>query len=366
MNESSFIAPHTVAVFAFALGVVFGVVSNVTRFCTMGALADVVLSASWRRMGFWLAAMATALLGTSLLRLVGGLDVAATIYASSRLLWLSHLAGGALFGVGMVLASGCGARTLTRLGSGSLKAAVVMVVLALSALMTMRGALAPLRITVFDQAAVELPTSQDLPSLLAHAWPALGVGGWVVVMTLVLTVPVLLWLWRRTTDRRNLVLAALGIGGACAVGWLLTGYFAFVAEHPDTLEAAYIGTNSGRAESLTFVAPFAYGLDLLLFWTDSARLVTFGIASAAGVVAGAFGQAWMAGALRVEGFADRTDFMRHVVGAVLMGFGGVTALGCTIGQGVSGISVLSLGSFLTLAGIIAGAVFMLWLTLRRM
>ena len=104
----------------------------------------------------------------------------------------------------------------------------------------------------------------------------------------------------------------------------------------------------------------------MLFWTDSARLVTFGIASAAGVVAGAFGHAWMTGSLRVEGFADRTDFMRHVAGAVLMGFGGVTALGCTIGQGVSGISVLSLGSFLSLMGIITGAVFMLWLTLRRM
>jgi uncharacterized membrane protein YedE/YeeE len=108
-------------------------------------------------------------------------------------------------------------------------------------------------------------------------------------------------------------------------------------------------------ESLTFVAPQAYTLDLLLLWSDSSRRVTFAIASALGVVVGSLGHALLSGSFRWEGFRDLEDTTNHLVGAALMGFGGVVALGCTIGQGISGVSTLAAGSFLSLFAIIAGA-----------
>ena len=124
----------------------------------------------------------------------------------------------------------------------------------------------------------------------------------------------------------------------------------------NTLQEAFVATNSGRPESYSFVAPVAYLLELLLFWTDKSRIVTYGIASVAGVIAGSAAYALAAGKFQWEGFRNAEDTGMHLLGGALMGFGGVTALGCTIGQGISGASTLAVGSFLTLVAIIAGSV----------
>ena len=127
-----------------------------------------------------------------------------------------------------------------------------------------------------------------------------------------------------------------------------------MAEHPETLEAAWVSTNSGRPESLTFTAPPAYLLELLGFWSDKSKFVTFGIASVLGVIAGACVMALATKTFRWEGFASTEDLANHLAGAALMGFGGVLALGCTVGQGLSGMSTLAVGSLLTLIAIVIG------------
>ena len=139
-------------------------------------------------------------------------------------------------------------------------------------------------------------------------------------------------------------------------GWYVTGHLGYVAEDPKTLEEAFVATNSGRAESYSFVAPTAYLLELLLLWSDQSKLVTFGIAGVLGMAAGSAAMALATGAFRWEGFASTEDLVNHIVGGVLMGFGGVTALGCTIGQGLTGISTLAFGSALALAAIVTGCV----------
>jgi hypothetical protein len=136
----------------------------------------------------------------------------------------------------------------------------------------------------------------------------------------------------------------------------VSGHIAHVAEDPRTLEEAFVATNSGRAESFSFVAPAGYLLELLLLWSDQSKLVTFGIAGVLGVVAGSAATAVASGAFRWEGFASTEDLVNHIAGGVLMGFGGVTALGCTIGQGLSGISTLAAGSFLASGAIVGGCV----------
>jgi hypothetical protein len=138
-------------------------------------------------------------------------------------------------------------------------------------------------------------------------------------------------------------------------GWYLTGHIGF-SENPDTLEMTYFATNSRTMESLSFVAPTAYSLEMLMLWTDKSLRMTFGIATVLGVVLGSLIHALTSRQFHWEGFASFEDLRNHLTGGVLMGFGGVTAMGCTIGQGITGVSTLALGSFIAAAGIVGGSV----------
>jgi uncharacterized membrane protein YedE/YeeE len=128
-----------------------------------------------------------------------------------------------------------------------------------------------------------------------------------------------------------------------------------LAEDPNTLQEAFVATNSGRMESFSFVSPLAYTLEYLMFWTDKSKIITYGIASAAGVIAGSAAYAIASKTFHWEGFRDAEDTALHVLGGILMGFGGITALGCTIGQAITGFSTLALGSIITFAAIVAGS-----------
>ncbi len=366
--DETLVAASTITSLAFAIGVLFGFVGNRTNFCTLGAISDILNMGDWSRMRMWMLATAVAILGTAALQLAGLFDVSKTIYTGSRLIWLSNIIGGAAFGVGMTLASGCGSKTLIRIGGGNLKSVVVFAFLAISAYMTIRGLFGVWRTEFLDPVAVGLAHGQDLPSFLAAggfergtALPlaAGAIGGALLVAALA----------SRESWRSDVLLGGVVIGALCVAGWYITGHIGYVAEHPETLEEAFVATNSRSAESLTFVAPFAYTLELLILWSDSSRVLTFGIASALGVIAGSALYALLSRSFRIEGFRDPGDLVRHIVGAVLMGFGGVTGLGCTIGQGISGFSTLALGSILTTFAIIAGAAVTMkiqyWLMMRE-
>ena len=339
---------------AFGLGAAFGAISQKTHFCTMGAIADIVNMEDWSRMRMWLLAIAVAILGSAALHAAGIVDLGKSVYRTPTLTWLSHLVGGLLFGIGMVLASGCGARTLTRIGAGNLKSLVVFLVLGLTAYMTMRGILGVLRVNTLDQVAATLPGGQDIPALLAGmgiapgmalAVSALAIGGGLLAFCLL----------RRDFLTLDNLLGGIAVGAIVVAGWYVSGHLGYLAEDPDTLQEAFLATNSGRMESLTFVAPQAYTLELLMLWSDSSRKLTYAIALALGVVAGSAAWALVTRQFRWEGFRDTADLVRHLAGGALMGFGGVTAMGCTIGQGITGVSTLALGSIITLLAIVAGA-----------
>ena len=341
---------------AFVLAAAFGAIAQRTHFCTMGAIADIVHMGDWTRMRMWVLAMAVAMLGFNAMVGLGWVEAADSIYAGPRLLWLSHLAGGALFGVGMVLASGCGSKTLVRMGGGSLKAVVVFVVMAVSAYASLRGLFAVWRVQTVDRVALALPSGQDLPSLAAMALDvdvrssALVLGGLVGACLIV-------WALRSPLARSpEALVAGLGVGGVVVGVWWVSGVLGHVMEHPQTLEEAFLATQSRRMESLTFVAPAAFTVDWLILFSDRSKVLTLGIVSTLGVVAGSAAMALTTRTFRWEGFAGTEDTANHLAGAVLMGMGGVAAVGCTVGQGLSGVSTLALGSFLALAGLIAGAV----------
>ncbi len=344
----------------FVLSALFGVVAQRTRFCTMGAVADIVSMGDWTRMRLWVAAIAVATLGFAAMAGAGWVEARESIYGGARLHWLSALAGGLLFGFGMVLGSGCGSRSVVRLAGGNLKSLVVLLAIGLAALATLRGVTAVARVASVDRVAIDLPASQDLPSLVALAtgWPVTRLapllGGAVALLLAG-------WVLAAPEGRSaRLWLAALGIGGAIAGLFWVSGRLGYVPEHPQTLEPVFVATNSRRMEALSMVAPVGFALDGLLYFSDASKRMSFGIATLLGLFSGAALGAALTRSFRWDGFAGVEDTANHLVGGTLMGVGGVTALGCTIGQGLSGVSTLALGSFIALAGMLAGA----WLAMR--
>ncbi|MGA7181577.1 MAG: YeeE/YedE family protein [Thiobacillaceae bacterium] len=342
-----------VAIGGFILATIFGYVGNKTHFCTMGAVSDVVNIGDWNRMRAWLLAIAIATIGTNVLVYMGLLDITRTIYTTANFYWLAAIVGGGTFGVGMTLAGGCAQRTLVRLGAGNLKSVVVFLFLGYSALVTIRGIFGWFRLYVLqaDPVTMHLDGIQTLPSILHLADKGAALG-----LALAIAAGLLIFIFANQDFRKNYdgVLSGIVVGLVVVGGWYVTSKIGF-GEDPDTLEMVYQGTNSHLAESMSFVAPLGYTMDLWSYWTDSATIVTFGIASVFGVVIGSFLHAVVHRTFRWESFNSPQDMVRHIIGAGLMGFGGVTALGCTIGQGVTGVSTLSIMSIVVFASIIAGA-----------
>ncbi|QTD44274.1 YeeE/YedE family protein [Ottowia testudinis] len=349
----------TVLLGAFALSVLFGAIVHRTRYCTMGAIADLMTTGDATRLRQWVLAAGVGTIGFGVLVATGCVQAADSLYAGTRWMWLSALSGGALFGVGMVLASGCGSKALVRMGAGNLKALVAFLAMALSASAAMRGIAAVARDRTVDRVFV----SFDGPATLGHL--AASAGGWPLPWTLLAAavlvgLPFVLWALSGPgfINAPNL-LAGLGLGGVLVAMWWLSGHAGHVAEHPETLESAYLATRSGRMEALTFTGPLAHTLDWLTFFSDRSQRLSLGVASVAGVVVGAAAHALATRQFRWEGFRTTEDLANHLIGGVLMGVGGVTALGCSIGQGLSGVSNLSLTSFTAVLGIVAGAVMAL-------
>jgi hypothetical protein len=341
---------------AFALAVVFGAVALRVNFCTMGAISDAANFGDWRRMRMWLLAIAVAIAGTAGLSAMGLIDPAKSIYTGPRVPWLSHVVGGFVFGVGMTLASGCGSRTLIRAGAGNLKSVIVLIVLGLTAYMTLRGVLAPMRAFGLDTVVVDvskLASTSDLGALAAGMGVGPGARRWLPFAAAAL-VALFVFANRDFRGSREMIVGGVLIGAVIVGGWYVSGHVGFLAEDPATLEEKFVRTNSGRMESFSFTAPIAYLVELLILWTDTSRVVTFGIAGVLGLLVGAALMALATRSFRWEGFASVEDLANHLIGAALMGFGGVTALGCTIGQGLSGVSTLAVGSILTLLAIVGG------------
>lgn len=338
--------PYLVNFAGLVLGAVFGAAVQRSNFCTMGAISDMVLMGDGNRARAWAVAIATAMLGSQLLHLTGLIDLNTSIYATTNFGWLGAAIGGLLFGFGMVLAGGCGSRTLVRLGAGNLKSLLVVLMVGIAGYATLRGLIGPARLWLEGWSVVDLKSrgfaSQTLPDLLA----TLGADARLLRWALALAIPVLLlvWAFKDARFRRQPVLigAAIVIGLTIIGGWATTGILGADEFEPTPLV------------SMTFVAPIGNALQYLMTFTGAT--LDFGISTVGGVILGAFLMAKADGSFRVESFANAQDVVSHVIGGTLMGIGGVTALGCTVGQGLTGIGTLALGSFVALGGIVIGGV----------
>ena len=336
---------HKVALWGFLGAFLFGIVAHKTHFCTMGAISDWINMGSLHRLRAWLLAMAVALLVSQLLQAIGWIDLSASIYLSTNFGIGGYIVGGFLFGVGMTLGGGCGQRTLVRAGGGNLKSLVVLLVLGLTAYITLRGLLAGVRIEVFEPLSIDLSeyglVDQSLTGVVAAVSglaPESVAKGLAVIIGLALLIYTLKDKDFRTSG--DAIVSGLVVGLLVAGAWLVTG----VVGNDDF--------DPVRLETLTFIAPVGNMLNYLMTWTGST--IGFGIAVVLGVLAGSLAYAVASGNFRIETFSSRSDMLNHLYAGVLMGFGGVLSLGCTIGQGVGGFSTLALGSVVSIVFIVFG------------
>ncbi len=331
--------PQTqVIAFGFVIGVVFGVVAQRSGFCFARGLREWVLDRNTRRAAAVVLAMATAILGTGTLAALGRVELSRSIYfPGSYAVWLVG-AGGLLFGYGMMMARGCGSRALVLLGTGNLRAVLVLVMIGLAAAITLTGPLAAWRLSLSEWGSVSLrhatltewlhgTTTNDSLSWGVPVIVALGLVMWSLL-------GLKLYRWPREA------LAAAVIGGLVTAGWYVTGVVG-----ADDFDPVPI-------ESLTFVAPVSDSLLYLML--ASGMQAGFGIVVVAGVVLGSFIAAIIAREFAWRGFESVADMRRLLLGGLWMGIGGALAMGCTVGQGLTGLSTLAWPSFVAVLGIISG------------
>ncbi len=331
------------------IGTVFGFVVYVTNFCTMGSISDILSFGDYRRFRAWLLAAAVAILGAFYLANTGIADIGSSMYLTTSFNWLGNVIGGAIFGFGMVFAGGCVTKNLARAGGGDLRSLIVLVVTGLFGYMTIGGILGPIRAAIFGPATIDL-TNYDIDSQSAGSILSVFTGidaptgnfGAMVVIVLVL----LVYCFKDAGFRKSLphLAAGLIIGLCITAGWMLTGM-----AYDEFAEKVV------PVSSLTFVRPSGDTLEYLTRFT-ALGAPGFGVVTLVGTILGAFAGSLVQGRFHITTFASPKDTIRNLFGATLMGIGGVLALGCTVGQALSGFSTLAVGSMITFVFIVIGGI----------
>jgi uncharacterized membrane protein YedE/YeeE len=353
---------------AFGLSLVFGAIANKANFCTMGAVSDWINIGDLNRMRSWLLAIVTAIIGVGLLEYMGSIDLSlitsndtsAPPYRSPNFIWLRHLVGGLMFGVGMTIASGCGNKTLVRLGEGNMKSLIVLAIMGISAWWMLFSSfdyivflqwMLPVSI---DFSTWDIP-SQDIAAVVFGLSGVEFTAMHGLIIALLVAIPLLFWILKSEDFRNNLELLSAGlvIGSLIIIAWYITTGpqgLALLDELDFMDERPFFA----GAQSLSFIGPSGHVVQYIKESFASVYL-TFGVATVTGVVVGSFLYTVVFRKIRIEWFISWNDFLMHAIGGILMGIGGVLAMGCTIGQGISGVSTLALGSILTIVSIIAGS-----------
>lgn len=361
----------------FGIAFILGAVVNKTNFCTMGAVSDWVNMGDTGRMRAWFLAIAVAMIGIVILEYFGkvSLDGAFPPYRGAQFVWVENLLGGLMFGIGMTLASGCGNKSLIRFGGGNIKSVFVVLIIAVIAYFmtnSFPGSDKTLYSVLFlgwmHPLAITLNGHQDLGTLVAGGTGAIKAR---LLLGGVLGLGILIWVFKSADFRNNHnnIIGGLVVGLAVLGAWYVTSNVMVKVDGETHTLVDYVqqwdffaSSDAGKpassralsAQSFTFINPLGQTLGYVAsgFKHD---MLTFGVMAVLGVIAGSLGWSLVSRSFRIEWFASGKDFISHIIGAALMGFGGVLALGCTIGQGITGVSTLALGSLIALFAFIAGS-----------
>lgn len=323
-----------------AIGALFGVIGQLSGFCLLSSLRNWWSANDGVRIRSFAVALAVAICGTQLLADMGLVDIAKSLYLQPTFSAPVIFAGGLLFGLGMVLANGCASRALILLGKGNLRSLVVIAIIGIAAQMTLKGLLAPVRLSLMQWSQIS-PSAVSVPALLS----SIGLDETMarVAATLIFGGALLVFAFSDRAFRRSggQIAAGVAVGSLVLAGWLATGWLGADDFNPIPVT------------SLTFISPIADTLQYMMLSTG--MTANFGIAVVAGVLTGSFLAAVARGAFDLEGYTSAPHMLRSISGAALMGIGGAMAYGCSIGQGLTGLSTLAIPSFIAVAGILSGA-----------
>ena len=359
---------NEILVWAFVLALVIGAIASRSNFCTMGAVSDWVNMGDKNRLRSWFLAIAVAIAGVAWMEYAGLVDMSLTTnnatsnppYRVSTVVWLRYIVGGILFGIGMTFGSGCGNKTLVRLGGGNGKSLVLLIFIGIAASLMMFTSIDH---TLFLQWMTPLATD-----LALHEIPSQSLGHIVAAFTgaentelmnpllgAIIALLILGWVFKSADFRSSFDLVAAGIliGGAIAIAWYITAG-ATGQTYLEELGFAEVRPYAVGAQSYTFIAPPAHAYQYIEQGFNK-NFLSFALVGAIGVLLGAFVYSVLSRNFRFEWFSSMKDFITHVIGGLLMGTGGVLGMGCTIGQGITGTSTLAVGSFITLVSIIFGS-----------
>lgn len=325
---------QAMALAGLIVGIVFGIAAQRSQFCLRAATVEFASGVFGRRMAVWLLTFSTAVVWTQAAqyaRLFHSADARMLAVPGS---FSGAIIGGLIFGIGMVLARGCSGRLLVLAATGNLRSVISGLVFAVVALMALQGWLAPLRRTL---AALWItPNGHNINLLDALHLPngsGIGIGLIVAVIALYLA-------YKNRVGVQVLFMAS-GVGFAVALGWVFTSALAAVSFDPVQIESA------------TFTGPSAR---TLMFFISSNPVLDFDIGLIAGVFIGAFLAVLCTNELQFLGFEGADNMKRAIIGAALMGMGGMLAGGCAIGAGVTGGSIFAATAWLTLFCMWIGAV----------
>ena len=349
-------------IYTSILGFILGFVVTKTNFCTMGAVSDWVNIGDLSRFKAWMFAAAIAVLGVTILDFLSFFDIndSRIPYRNSLLAWPRYVIGGLMFGVGMTYASGCGNKVLIRVGGGNLKSLVVLIIAgAMAYIMTRTDFYGVVFHSWMNPISLDLAQigilDQSLPSIISSIFSVTNGVYFNLMVGLIVSIVMIILIFKSGKFIQNFdnVFSGITVGLIIVLAWLLTGG----STGEEWIEANDFLDNPAPGvgvQSFTFINPMGETLIYAGNAADSFYL-TFGVAALLSVILGSFVYSISSKNFRIEWFLSKQDFIRHIVGAILIGIGGVLALGCTIGQGVTGISTLALGSFITLVFIILGA-----------
>src|SRR6478752_3638159 len=332
-------AANIIVLSGLLIGLVYGAVGLLSGFCMLSSLRGWWADGDGRLVRTYALAIGVAVAATQLLAAAGLVDFGKSIYLAPSFSAPLMFFGGLLFGYGMVMSNGCGSRALVLLGRGHLRSFVVVIVLGIVAEMTLKGLIAPARIAVLQGSQITAAVT-SLPAWLS----TLGVSGLLARMLAAsaMSGALIIFAFAHAPFQRawGQIAAGVAIGLLVAAGWFATGYLGADDFNPTPVT------------SLTFIAPIADALQYVMLSTGST--LNFGIVTVFGVLAGSLVTALATRRFHLEGYQSPRHMLRSGGGAALMGAGGVMALGCSIGQGLTGISTLALPSFIAVAGIMVG------------
>jgi uncharacterized protein len=333
-----------IALIGLAGGVLLGLAARLGRFCTLGMIEDAHYGNDRARLWMWALALGVAILGNFAAEAAGLIRLSDTIYLRNNYSLIGAALGGLLFGYGMAHAGNCGYGMLARLGGGDLRAMVIAIVMGIAAYVTLSGPLAALRARLFP--IDPFPgVAQGWAHLIGANFglPAGVVAGFVGLLL-----------------AGAAVLALVRAKRLAEIFWACVAGFAITSGFVGTAWVASNGFAPWAVQSHTFTASVGDTIRYTMF--TSGLEPDFAIGSVLGVVIGAFLGTLIRDGFRWEACDDPRELKRQMGGAVLMGVGAVLAAGCSVGQGLGALSLLSFH-----APVVAGMIWLGgWLGLRHL